>query len=221
MKRTLLCFGASLVCAAMGVNAFAQTDKADSSQSQPQQSQPKADQSTKDDSTKPATPTGRQMIKASDSKTIKATVEDIDPSTRTVTLRGEGGKTVTVQCGDEVRNFDQIKKGDQVTAKYYQSIALGLRKAGEPPSAEEERAVMRADPGQKPGAAAMKTVQVTATIESIDRATREVTLKGPEGKTKTIKVPDEMKSFDSLKEGDQVVATVTEAFALAVSKPSE
>lgn len=220
MKRTLLCFGASLVCATMGVTAFAQTDKADSSQSQPQQTEPKADQSTKDDSAKALTPTGR-MIKESDSMTIKATVEDIDPSERTVTLKGEGGKTVTVKCGDEVRNFDQIKKGDQVTAKYYQSIALGLRKSDEPPSAEEERAVMRAEPGQKPGAVAMKTVHVNATIESIDRATREVTLKGADGKTKTVKVPDGLKNFDSLKKGDQVVATVREALALAVSKSSE
>ena len=166
-------------------------------------------------------PTGRTVVQAWDSITIKATVEDIDPATRTVTLKGEGGKTVNVKCGDEVRNFNQIKKGDQVTVKYYQSVALGLRKPGEPPSAEEQSALLRSEPGEKPGGVAIKTVQISATIESIDKATRQVTLKGPEGKTKTVKAGDEVKNFDSLKVGDQVVATMTEALAIGVTKPSQ
>jgi hypothetical protein len=104
-------------------------------------------------------------------------------------------------------------------AKYYQSVALALRKPGEPPSAEEQTALLRSEPGQKPGGVAMKTVQISATIENIDKATREVTLKGPEGKTKTVKVGDKVKNFDRLNVGDQVVATVTEALAINVSKP--
>jgi hypothetical protein len=214
MKRKALSFGASLLCASLAATAVAQTEpKSQPSQSEPKQTEPKTDQSL--------SPTGRQAIKESDSMTITATVEDVDPATRTVTLKGEGGKTVEVQCGDEVRNFNQIKKGDQVTMKYYQSVALGLRKSDEPPSAEEQRALLRAEPGQKPGGVAVKTVQLSATIENIDKATREVTLKGPNGKSKTIKVGDEVKNFDGLKEGDQVVATMTQALAIGVSKPSQ
>jgi len=202
MKRTVLFFGASLLCAAMAATSVAQTSSG--SQSEP----------------KPPSPTGRQAT-ASDSMTIKATVEDIDPATRTVTLKGEGGKTVSVKCGDEVRNFDQIKKGDQLTVKYYESVAFGLRKPGEPPSAEEQSALLRSEPGQKPGGVAIKTVQISATIESIDKATREVTLKGPEGNTKIVKAGDAVKNFERLKEGDQVVATVTQALAIDVTKPSQ
>ena len=222
MKRTLLSFGASLLCAALAATAVAQTEnKSEPSQSEPKQTEPKSDQSVKDDASKSLSPTGRHMVQASDSKTITATVEDVDAATRTVTLKGEGGKTVTVECGDEVRNFDQIKKGDQVTVQYYQSVALGLRKPGEAPSAEEQSALLRSEPGQKPGGMAIKSVQLSATVESIDKATREVTLKGPNGKTRTVKAGDEVKNFDSLKEGDQVVATVTEALAIGVSKPSQ
>lgn len=216
MKPTaLVSFGASLLCAAMAATAVAQTP-----QSEPKQAVPSPNQSAQDAS-KSLSPTGPHVIKASDGKTIRATVEDVDPATRTVTLKGEGGKTVEIECGDEVRNFDQIKKGDQVTVKYYQSIALGLRKSDEPPSTEVQSAILRSEPGQKPGAGMIKTTQVSATIESIDKATREVTLKGPEGKTKTVKVGDEVKNFDSLKEGDQVVATVTQALGMMVSKPSQ
>jgi hypothetical protein len=157
----------------------------------------------------------------SESKTITATVESVDPATRTVTLTGQGGKTVSVQCGDEVRNFDQIKKGDQVTAKYFESVAFGLRKPEEAPSVEEQQALMRSEPGQKPGAVALKTVQISATIESIDKASREVTLKGPRGNTRTIKAGDQIKNFDRLNVGDQVVATMTQALAIGVTKPSQ
>jgi hypothetical protein len=222
MKRTVLSFGASLLCAAM---AFAQQQtqpsQPDQKPADQKQTEPTQDQSSKDDSSKSLSPTGPHMMKASDRQTIKATVEDVDQATRTVTLKGENGKTVSVKCGDEVRNFDQIKAGDQVTVKFYQSVALALRKSDEPPSAEEQRAVLRAEPGEKPGGAVIKTMQVSATIESIDKATRQVTLKGPEGKTKTVKVGDEVKNFDNLKEGDQVMATVTEALAIDVSKPSQ
>src|SRR5262245_53627496 len=221
MKRKELSFGIPLLCAAMVATAVAQTEnKSERSQSEPKQSEVKPDQIT-NDASKPLSPTGRQGIKASESMTIKATVEDVDSATRTVTLKGEGGKTVEVKCGDEVRNFDQIKKGDQVKVKYYQSVALGLRKSDEPPSADEQRAVLRAEPGQKPGGAVIKTEQVSATIENVDKAKREVTLKGPEGKTKTVKVGDEVKNFGALKEGDQVVATVTEALAIDVTSPSQ
>jgi hypothetical protein len=228
MKRTALFFGASLLCAAMAATVVAQTEP---KQSDPAQTEPKAEPAQPDskqtDQAKPdasakdtnsLSPTGPYVIKASDSRTVKATVEDVDEATRTVTLKGEGGKTVTIKCGDEVKNFDQIKKGDQVTAKYYQSVALGIRKSDEPASTEEQRAVLRAEPGQKPGAAMIKTVQVSATVENIDKAKRELTLKGPEGKTKTVKVGEDVKNFDQLKEGDQVVATVTEALAMGVTK---
>ena len=67
---------------------------------------------------------------------------------------------VDVKCGPEVRNFDQIKKGDQLTMKYYQSVALALRKTDEPPSVEEKRSMTRSEPGQKPGGMAVKTVLV-------------------------------------------------------------
>ena len=159
------------MCAAMAATAVAQNEpKPEPSQTEPKQ----ADQGATDAS-KALSPTGPHVIKASDSKTIRATVEDIDPATRTVTLKGEGGKTVDVELGDEVRNFDQIKKGDQVTVKYYQSIALGLRKSDEPPSTEVQSAVLRSEPGQKPGGAMIKTMQVSATIESISASTIEIT----------------------------------------------
>jgi len=141
----------------------------------------------------------------------------VDQAKRTVTLKGEDGKTFTAKVGDDVKNFDQIKKGDQVKAAYYESAAISIRKPGEPPAATGEKETVLAPGGEgKPGKAKIKTVQAAATIENIDAAKREVTLKGPEGKSKKIKVGEDVKNFDSLQKGDQVVVRYTEALAIKV-----
>jgi hypothetical protein len=64
-----------------------------------------------------------------------------------------------------------------------------------------------------------QTSSITATVEAIDTAHRELTLKGPGGKVVVLQVPEAVKRFNEIKVGDQVVIRVTEALALAVVKP--
>ena len=45
---------------------------------------------------------------------------------------------------------------------------------------------------------------MTATITAIDKATRDVTLKGPQGNEMTVTAGPEVKNFEKLKVGDQV-----------------
>ena len=59
---------------------------------------------------------------------VTAKVIAVDPAQRTVTLQSTSGKTRTIEVGDQVRNFDQIKVGDTVHAKYTQALALELKK---------------------------------------------------------------------------------------------
>src|SRR5215471_16156454 len=160
-------------------------------------------------------------LKSEETKETKATIEKIDKDTREVTLKKEDGTMVSFKAPESVRNFDQIKVGDILTAKYSESIALSVRKSDEPPSATGRESVARAPLGEKPAAATAKTIQITATIQSINRDTRELTLLGPEGKTKVVKVPEDMKKFDQLKEGDQVVVKATESLAISVSSPEK
>ena len=46
--------------------------------------------------------------------TASAIVTAIDKASRTVTLRKADGQSFTVVADDEVRNFDQIRVGDEV-----------------------------------------------------------------------------------------------------------
>jgi len=73
--------------------------------------------------------------------------------------------------------------------------------------------------GQLPGVIVADTVKITATVEAIDYAKRTVTLKGPEGNTRTLKVGEAARNFDQVKVGDQVVAQYFESVALYVKKP--
>ena len=153
--------------------------------------------------------------------TAKATVQDIDHAKREVTLKKEDGSIDTVKVPESAKNFDKLKVGDVITAKLSVSIALAIRKSGEPPSATGRESVSRSAPGEKPGMKKTETVEISATVQKIDRDKRELTLTGPEGKTKMVKVPEEVKKFDSLKEGDQVVVTATKSLAIQVDQAQE
>ena len=73
--------------------------------------------------------------------------------------------------------------------------------------------------GKAPGmVGAAQTVKVTATITAIDKATRDVTLKGPQGNEITVTAGPEVKNFDSLKVGDQVDIQYFEALTLELKK---
>jgi Cu/Ag efflux protein CusF len=73
--------------------------------------------------------------------------------------------------------------------------------------------------GTAPGMAGVaQTVNVVATITNIDAATREVTLKGPQGREVTVELGPEVKNFDRMKVGDLVNAQYVEALTLELKK---
>lgn len=150
--------------------------------------------------------------------TKTATVEAINQKDRKLTLKGPEGKVVEVKVGPKVQNFSQIKVGDQVTARYYESVAVDVRKPGEPgPSVTQRQAMGAAQPGEKPAGYVADRITVMATVTAIAPDRSSITLKGPEGKTKDVKIRDP-KEIQNVKVGDQVRITFTEAMAVSVDK---
>lgn len=155
-------------------------------------------------------------------QTMTATVTAIDHKTRKVTLTGPEGNSVTLTVGPEAKNLGQVKKGDLVTIDKVESVALIVTPKGqEAPSAGVTTYVEAAKPGEQPRGMMVQTVQVTATVEAIDYKARTVTLRGPEGNVRTLKVGPEAKHFGQVKKGDQVTANLTEATAISVTKPQK
>jgi hypothetical protein len=107
---------------------------------------------------------------------ITATVVAIDKATRTVTLKGPQGRTLDVVCGEEVKNFDQIRIGDQVNARYQESLTLGLKKAQGPASTAGVAVTAGAAPGARPAGLIGREVQVLADVVAVEPAKRIITL---------------------------------------------
>jgi hypothetical protein len=154
-----------------------------------------------------------------DAATETATVQSIDKDTRTVVLLHGDGTTSSYECGSDVRNFDQIKVGDQVTATVGQSVAIALIKGGVPPVAGTATAVVRSPLGAKPGGRIVDTVGFTARVISLDPSTRMVTLQTPDGQNQTIKVGPDI-DLTGVNPGDDVGVKVTRAFAVSVTSPN-
>ena len=66
-----------------------------------------------------------------------------------------------------------------------------------------------------------ETKTVTATVEAVEKATRSLTLKGPEGNYVTLTVPDSVTRFDSIKVGDTLTARYYESLILRLKPPGE
>jgi hypothetical protein len=150
---------------------------------------------------------------------ITATVSEIDYDQRTVTLQGPQ-RAVTLKVDESAKNFEQVKVGDQVKVEFLESVALFVKKSqGGPPAVKSGTAVTVAPLGEKPAIGAVDTVVVTAEVEAIDYGERTVTLKGPEGNSRTFKVGPDVEELETVKIGDKVVAQYTVAVAVSVSTP--
>jgi hypothetical protein len=150
--------------------------------------------------------------------TATSKVTAVDPAKRTVTLTNEAGETNTYKLGKKVRNFDQIKVGDEVKATLLESLAVTVSKSSAPPDARERDLVAVAPKGAMPGVIMANTRQITAKIVSVDPQARTVTVEGPAGGTPTIKVGPKV-NLDELQKGDDVTLRVTDALAIRVEKP--
>jgi hypothetical protein len=146
---------------------------------------------------------------------LVATVTAIDKATRDITLKGPQGNEVTVTAGPEVKNFDSIRVGDQVTVRYIEALTLELKKGGGMAVARTEQAgAAKAKPGERPAGAAGRQVTIVADVVAVDAARQTVTLRGPQ-RTVDIVVADP-EQFKRVAKGDQVEATYTQALAVAV-----
>jgi ribosomal 50S subunit-recycling heat shock protein len=167
-------------------------------------------------------PTGGGVIasepgKAAAMETIKLTagVAAIDKATRAVTLKTAQGKMLDVVAGPEVKNFDQIKVGDQLVIQYAQALTLEVKKGGGVRESTQNAAVAQAKPGDKPAAAKAREVTIVADVIAVDPKNMTITVKGPKGKVVDLKVnnPDH---FKVVKKGDQIEAVYVEAVAISV-----
>ncbi len=149
-----------------------------------------------------------------------AKVVFLDKAERKVTLLNSDGKKTTLTAGPAVRNFDQLKIGDQVHIEMAQELVI--RMAGDTaayPANDGAAAIVALAPvGAKPGILLAGAVQVTATVTAIDHAGYKATLQFPDGTSQTYPIrPDVDLTKRSV--GEQVTVRSTIAVAITVESP--
>ena len=166
---------------------------------------------------KPKAPeAGKPKVQETAVVTLRGTVEAIDKEKQTVTLKGPK-RSLTLQVRDP-KKLDAIKVGDPVVGKYYEALAIEVKKAGTAtPGVTTQQATQTSKAGETPAGAVGQQVTLTATIVAVDKAAHTVTIKGPEGNTETIKARNP-KNLEGVKEGDLVELTYTRALAIALDK---
>jgi hypothetical protein len=167
-----------------------------------------------------ATSARAQGIGLGDGVAITAEVVGIDRVDRTLMLLGPEGNIVELEVSHAARNFDQLEVGDQVKVEYYESVALYLGARGQKLEIFAGLVPMQsAKEDDNSSDTVVEAVDVSTTVQAIDRTKRTVTLKGPDGKSVTIQVDPSVNTFETLKVGDAVYARYTEATAISVETP--
>lgn len=77
----------------------------------------------------------------------------------------------------------------------------------------------QAQKGEMTGVGQGETVEMTATVQSVDYAKRTVTLVGPDGAAKTMKVGNEVRNFSQIQPGDDFVVRYSEAVVYVIAPP--
>jgi hypothetical protein len=148
---------------------------------------------------------------------MTAVVKSVDLKTREVVLTGEGNRETTVVAGPDVQRLDEVKVGDQVRIKYYESLTLKLDQVpGGQASQSEKVGEVRSEPGDMPGGIRTREVTLTAKITAVDAKASTVTLIGPKGRSVDLEVAAD--TLKKVKVGDLVSATYTEALAVELSR---
>lgn len=150
----------------------------------------------------------------------QATIVGVNYETREVTLEvpnKPGDNFFDVTVGEEVENLSQIRFGDRVTVRYVEAVFVELFRPGQvDPGVGFATAIGTAPPHARPGRAVARTISVVATVEAIDKEDEVVSLRGPEGVVKTVKVRNP-ENLEMISVGDKVKTTFARALAIGVT----
>jgi hypothetical protein len=161
---------------------------------------------------------GSPSFNAMAKETKKFSIVKLDKPGRVVTIKSANGDTLSIPCGDEVKNFAQLKVGDEVTTTYTESVTIHVEGGGEA-GASNETMTSRAKPGEKPSGSIIQRVTAKATIKAIDKTKGTVTLQPMNEAAFTVTAEDKA-NLDRVQVGNVVVVSYTVGHAISVTTPA-
>lgn len=146
---------------------------------------------------------------------VTAEIVAIDHDARLITLEDEYGEIEEIYAGPDVTRFDELKVGDEVTFRYYESLVSHIRKPGDPaPPPSGEPTAVRGT-GARPSGTISQQLTATVTITEMDPDVPSVTVKTEDGRSMSFKIADK-KNLEGVKVGDRVDITYTAAMMITV-----
>lgn len=155
-----------------------------------------------------------------DAARATATVETVNLAERSILLRGETGNLVTVRVPQEARNLPQVQPGDKVVIDVLSTVGAHIARPGDP-LPESTASMARAEPGERPGGLLVEHRRVRVKIEGINTENHSVAVIGPDRVPRTfvLRQPAMQALLPSLRVGDEVDVTFTDAVSLRVVPP--
>lgn len=143
------------------------------------------------------------------------TIVAIDHTSRIVTLRGADGTLDEIFAGPEVKRFNELKVGEKVTFRYYESMVFQIRRPGQAAQAPADAAGLVRGQGAKPSGTISQQATATVTIDAVDMKVPSVAFHTEDGRKMSMKV-ENAKNLEGVKVGDRVEITYTQALAITV-----
>ena len=151
----------------------------------------------------------------------EGTVSKVDKKTRTIFFKNNEGESKFV-AGPEIKNFDQIKKGDYLNVTYELAVAIELIKTKSDGirSKVETSSETTSKANEKPSRVISNTTTIIADIINVDRAKNLVSVKGPSGKVTVVTVKNPVLMAD-VNVGEQVKVVYYDAMAASITTPKK
>jgi len=150
-----------------------------------------------------------------ETRDLTATIEAIDSSNRSLSVKKPDGTYEVFYVPETFRQFETLKIGDKVTAKYYENMVLTLKAPGSPDINKSAGGVVRSE--NKSAGTVSHQRMITATITAIDPKAPSITFSGPNGWKYSSRVEDK-NALSKVKVGDKVDITWTEAMVLSLER---
>jgi hypothetical protein len=143
--------------------------------------------------------------------TLQGGIVAVDPTKRFITVKGQDGKLLTLEV-EKDQDLAARKVDERVLVRYIEGGLIGKRGAGKAVPVDSLKNGMI---GAEPDGASSTQRGLAVSVERVDAANQEITLKGPDGSLETIVVSNP-EHLGNVKVGDRVVVTRPQALALSV-----
>jgi Cu/Ag efflux protein CusF len=149
--------------------------------------------------------------------TLAGIVDRTERTSRALTLRVANGVKETVYVAPDVKVFDELKIGDQVTVRVVESVIVAVRPDLKPTVPVDTTAAAKKQSGADGQGDVLQQLKAVVTIESVDLRTQTVTYMGGNN-LRVVRAVADAGLLQGLKRGDVIEITYTRARAIEVQR---